>query len=94
MRSGSSQKRVLILCTGNSCRSQRAEGFVNHLLAGEWEARSAGTRPVERLHIFDDPAHAEGTDEEMRAVFRRVRDEIRQRLTDELTRWQLEREPS
>ena len=34
--------------------------------------------PVERLHWpFDDPAHAEGTDEEKMAVFRRVRDEIR-----------------
>jgi arsenate reductase len=127
-----------------------AEGFVNHLLAGEWEARSAGThpaervhplaveamaeagidisagipevvdryldepwdlvvtvcdsaketcptfpRPVEQLHIsFDDPAHAEGTDEEVMAVFRRVRGEIRALVMDELTRWQQEREPS
>jgi len=43
-------KRVLILCTGNSCRSQMAEGFVNHLLRDAWEARSAGTRPAERVH--------------------------------------------
>jgi arsenate reductase len=132
------KKRVLILCTGNSCRSQMAEGFVNHLLNGGWEARSAGTRPaarvhplavkamaevgidisaaepeivdrsldepwdlvvtvcdsareacptfprpVETVHIpFDDPADAEGTDEEKMAVFRRVRDEIRARLVD------------
>lgn len=131
-------RQVLILCTGNSCRSQMAEGFVNHLLEGEWEARSAGTRPaarvhplaveamaevgidisagvpepvrnylddrwdlvftvcdkakktcpvfprpVEQLHIsFDDPATAEGTEEEKRAVFRRVRDEIRERLVE------------
>ena len=130
------RRRVLILCTGNSCRSQMAEAFVNHMLAGEWEARSAGThpaervhplavtamgeagidissgvpevvdrylderwdlvvtvcdsaretcpafpRPVERLHIsFDDPASAAGTDEEVVAVFRRVRDEIREQL--------------
>ncbi|HET7294737.1 MAG TPA: arsenate reductase ArsC [Vicinamibacteria bacterium] len=133
-------KRVLVLCTGNSCRSQMAEGFINHGLAGRWEARSAGTkpaehvhplavlamqevgidishgrpehveaylreawdlvvtvcdsaretcpwfpRPVERLHIsFDDPATATGVDEERMAVFRRVRDEIRERLLPEL----------
>jgi arsenate reductase len=133
-------RRVLILCTGNSCRSQMAEGFVNHLLAGRWEARSAGTRPaervhplavkamaevaidisggrpegvdryldeawdlvvtvcdsareacptfprpVERLHIsFDDPAEAEGSEDEKGAVFRRVRDEIRERLVETL----------
>jgi arsenate reductase len=127
---------VLILCTGNSCRSQMAEGFVNHRLGGQWEARSAGTRPaarvhplaieamdevgidisagvpevvdrhldehwdlvvtvcdsakedcpafprpVERLHLsFDDPAGAEGTEDERMAVFRRVRDEIGDRL--------------
>jgi len=43
-------QRVLILCTGNSCRSQMAEGWINHLLAGRWQARSAGTRPAERVH--------------------------------------------
>ncbi len=136
------KKRVLILCTGNSCRSQMAEGFVNHLLRGEWAARSAGTRPaagvhplavkamaeagidisaaepepvdryldepwdlvvtvcdsareacptfprpVETVHIpFDDPADAEGTDEERMAVFRRVRDEIRGRLVEAVRR--------
>jgi arsenate reductase len=45
-----SKHRVLILCTGNSCRSQMAEGFVNHLLGDTWEARSAGTQPAERVH--------------------------------------------
>jgi arsenate reductase len=115
-----------------------AEGFVNHLLAGGWEAHSAGTRPaagvhplavramaaagidissgvpevvdrylnepwdlvvtvcdsaketcpvfprpVETVHIpFDDPADAEGSEEEKMAVFRRVRDEIRDRLVE------------
>ncbi len=133
-------KRVLVLCTGNSCRSQMAEGFINHLLRGEWEARSAGTapasrvhplavavmaevgidisggkptrveevldepwdlvitvcdaaketcpvfpRPVEQIHIgFPDPAEATGTRAERLTLFRRVRDEIRERLIPEL----------
>ena len=136
MPHGDERMRVLILCTGNSCRSQMAEGFVNDQLAGEWEARSAGTQPAERVHplavkamadvgvdisagvpeivdryldepwdlvvtvcdsaketcpafprsvaqlhiSFDDPAAATGTDEEVAAVFRRVRDEIRDQL--------------
>jgi len=133
-------KRVLVLCTGNSCRSQMAEGWINHLLGRQWEARSAGTapapgvhplavramaevgidisggkpehvvvyldqpwslvltvcdsaqeacptfpRPVQKLHIsFFDPAAVEGTDDEKMAVFRRVRDEIRDRLVPEV----------
>ena len=131
-------KRVLILCTGNSCRSQMAEGWVNHELAGSWTARSAGTRPAERIHplavramaevgidisegtpgsvdrfldapwdlvitvcdsakescpvfprpvetlhiSFPDPAEASGTDDEVMAVFRAVRDDIRDRLVE------------
>jgi arsenate reductase len=130
-----SKKRVLVLCTGNSCRSQMAEGWINHLLGQRWEARSAGTapalrvhplavramaevgidisggrpehvgvyldqpwdpvvtacdsagtcptfpRPVPKLHLsFFDPAEADGTEEEKMTVFRRVRDEIRDRL--------------
>jgi arsenate reductase len=134
------KKRVLVLCTGNSCRSQMAEGWINHRLGDRWEARSAGTapaaqvhplavramaeagvdlsgarpehvsayldeswdlvvtvcdsaqetcpafpRPVTKLHVsFFDPATAEGTEEEKMAVFRRVRDEIEQRLLPEL----------
>lgn len=38
-------KRVLFLCTGNSCRSQMADGIVNHDFAGRIEAFSAGTEP-------------------------------------------------
>jgi arsenate reductase len=136
----SDKKRVLVLCTGNSCRSQMAQAWVNQLLGVQWQARSAGTapaarvhplavramaevgvdiagarpehvltcldqpwdlvltvcdsaqetcptfpRPVPKLHIsFFDPAAAEGTDDEKMAVFRRVRDEIRDRLVPEV----------
>ncbi len=129
------KKRVLILCTGNSCRSQLAEALVNHFLGGAWQAYSAGTQPTgyvhplalraleevgihhtgeskpvdrfrgidfdavitvcddaaencpvwlgkgKRAHIgFPDPAKAEGTEEERMAVFRQVRDDIRERI--------------
>lgn len=129
------KKRVLILCTGNSCRSQMAEGLINHFLGHSWEAFSAGTHPtkvnpyavrcmqeigidisrnrskgveeflnqrfdwvitvcsdaeqncpffpgaVNRAHIgFDDPAKATGTEAEIMQEFRRVREEIRERL--------------
>jgi arsenate reductase len=38
-------RTVLVLCTGNSCRSQMAEVILNHDLAGLVRALSAGTRP-------------------------------------------------
>ena len=37
--------RILFLCTGNSCRSQMAEGWARHLKGDEIEAFSAGTEP-------------------------------------------------
>ena len=124
----------MILCTGNSCRSQMAEGYLRSFDSG-LEVFSAGTSPARqvhpiavevmrevgidlsshrpksvdrflgeafdfvitvcdnaketcsvftgkvkhRLHIgFDDPAEAMGTPEHVIAVFRRVRDEIRE----------------
>ncbi len=129
-------KRVLILCTGNSCRSQMAEGLWRALGEGKWESHSAGSKPsgyVHRLALqamqergididsgrsksveefagqefdvvvtvcdhakescpafpaaaellhwpFDDPADAVGSDEQQMEFFRRVRDEIEQRI--------------
>lgn len=128
--------RVLILCTGNSCRSQMAEGLINHFLGEAWQAYSAGTEPsgyvhplaIEAMHelgvdisqqesknadvyrhvnfdqvvtvcddaaencplwlgngkvshmSFPDPASATGSEDEKRAYFRQVRDDIRGRL--------------
>ncbi len=124
---------VLILCTGNSCRSHLAEGILRDYAGDLLEVHSAGSKPagfvhpkaihvmreigidlsghaskpmavfldkkidivitvcgnadqacpmfpgqVSRHHYgFDDPAHATGTEEEILAVFRRVRDEVR-----------------
>jgi len=45
----SDQKTVLVLCTGNSCRSQMAEALLNHDLAGQVRGLSAGTRPQPKV---------------------------------------------
>jgi arsenate reductase len=129
------KKRVLILCTGNSARSQMAEGLLRHLGGDKFEVESAGTvasfvrpqaiavmaeigiditrhrskcldeflgtsfdlvitvcdsaaencpifpGPAKRIHwSFDDPAEATGTEPEKLAAFRRIREEIRERL--------------
>ena len=42
-------KTVLVLCTGNSCRSQMAEVLLNHDLDGQVRALSAGTRPQPKV---------------------------------------------
>ncbi len=39
------KKRVLILCTGNSARSQMAEGLLRHIGENQFEVESAGTKP-------------------------------------------------
>lgn len=132
------KKKILILCTGNSCRSQMAEGFLKSF-DSELEVYSAGTKPADKvnpkavtvmneigidisqnypkdveqflnesfdyvitvcdnaketcpvfmgkvgkqLHIgFEDPAEATGTEEEILAVFRKVRDEIKNAFFD------------
>ena len=129
------RKRVLILCTGNSARSQMAEGLLRHLADDRFEVASAGVSPTKvrpeaiaamrdinidisdhhsksvdeflgqefdyvitvcdnakeqcpvfpgntkRIHwSFDDPAEAQGDEQTRLAVFRRVRDEILDRL--------------
>jgi arsenate reductase len=124
---------ILILCTGNSCRSHLAEGILRAAVGEAAEVASAGSDPAGYVHPmagevmkeieidisphtskhldnflqrevhtvitvcgnadqacpifpgqaekhhwpFDDPAKATGSEEEIRAVFRRVRDEIR-----------------
>lgn len=130
-----SKKTLYFLCTGNSCRSQMAEGWGKKYLSEEWEVLSAGIEahgvnpsatsamnevgidisnqtsdiidsqilnsadfvvtlcadaddkcPLTPAHSkrehwgFDDPATAEGTDEEKWAFFQRVRDEIGARI--------------
>jgi arsenate reductase len=42
-------KTVLVLCTGNSCRSQMAEAILNHDLAGRVRALSAGIKPQPKV---------------------------------------------
>lgn len=53
------KSKVLFLCTGNSCRSQMAEGLVNYYLSKEWKAYSAGTRPSGYVHPMAIEAMAE-----------------------------------
>lgn len=43
-------RKVLFLCTGNSCRSQMAEAIINARLSNDWRAFSAGTAPSGYVH--------------------------------------------
>lgn len=44
------KKKVLFLCTGNSCRSQMGEAIVNARMGSEWQAFSAGVKPAGYVH--------------------------------------------
>ena len=43
--------KVIVLCTGNSCRSQMAQGFLKSYYP-DWEVLSAGTNPAERVNPY------------------------------------------
>jgi arsenate reductase len=53
------KRRVIFLCTGNSARSQMAEGFLRHLAGDRFEVMSAGTEPKERVNPLAVRAMAE-----------------------------------
>jgi len=53
------KRRAIILCTGNSCRSQMAEAFWRQHGNAEWEVFSAGTKPSDSVHPLAVRAMAE-----------------------------------
>lgn len=48
--SDSSKPIVLILCTGNSCRSHIAEGLLRNAVGDAWDVQSAGSNPAGHVH--------------------------------------------
>jgi arsenate reductase len=50
---------ILILCTGNSCRSHLAEGLLRRALGNGWEVASAGSKPAGYVHPLAIRAMAE-----------------------------------
>ena len=72
------KKTIYFICTGNSCRSQMAEGFGKVILGDEWNVYSGGIEThgvnpkVKKEHwSFDDPAGKNWSE------FQRVRDDIK-----------------
>ncbi len=53
------RERILVICTGNSARSQMAEGLLRHLGGDAVQAMSGGSRPAERVHPLAVRAMAE-----------------------------------
>lgn len=53
------RQRVLFLCTGNSCRSHMAEGWLRHLAGDRYESLSAGAKPSGYVHPLAIKAMAE-----------------------------------
>jgi arsenate reductase len=45
-----SKPSIIFLCTGNSCRSQMAEGLMRHLAGDQYEVYSAGSHPAGFVH--------------------------------------------
>lgn len=71
---------ILILCTGNSCRSQMAEGFFKSF-APDWEVYSAGTEPTSEVHPLAVKVMAEvGID--LRANYPKSTDEFTDKNID------------
>lgn len=46
----SEKPNILVLCTGNSCRSQIAEGYFRHYAGDQFNVYSAGTEPKDEVH--------------------------------------------
>ncbi len=46
------KQKVLFLCTQNSARSLRAEGFLKYLAGDRFEAYSAGISPTDEVHPY------------------------------------------